>query len=312
MARAHTEPASGGAGEGEELPPDHRSGFVSIVGRPNAGKSTLLNRVLGRKIAAVTPKPQTTRRRLLGIKTVPQAQMLFIDTPGIHRARDVMNQRMVERATASLGEADVILWMVDAEQGLSAADREVAALLPRGTKPIVIGLNKIDVVAKPALLPQMAAIAALVPDQPIVPVSAETGANLEVLLDAVVGALPAGPRYYPADSITDEPERAIAAELIREKAMLETREEIPYAVAVSIDAFEEKPQLVVIKATLHVARDSQKPILIGQRGARIKAIGQAARADLEDLLGSKVFLELFVRVQSNWNTHLARLREFDL
>ncbi len=298
----------------DDLPPGHRSGFVALVGRPNVGKSTLLNQVLGRKIAAVTPKPQTTRRRVLGIKTLPAAQILFLDTPGIHRARDVLNERMVERALASLGEADVVCWLVDARQGLASGDREIAGLLPPPPKPVVIALNKIDAVAKPTLLPLLAELATLAPDRPAIPISAGTGENVGTLLDALAERLPEGPRYYPGDELTDEPERAIAAEIIREKVMLETRDEVPYAVAVTVDTFEEKPDrpLVVIQATVHVARASQKPIIIGQRGARIKAIGQAARREIEALLDTRVFLELFVRVQENWTTNLGRLREFGL
>lgn len=297
-----------------DLPPGHRAGFVSIVGRPNVGKSTLLNSVLGRKIAAVTPKPQTTRRRLLGIKTLPTAQILFVDTPGIHKASDLMNERMVERALQSVAEADAVLWMVDARHGLNAGEREIAALLPGPPKPVIVAVNKIDGRPKATLLPLMAEIASLVPDRPIVPISARSGENIDTLLEAIVAALPEGPRYYPPDELTDEPERAIAAEIVREKAMMETRDEIPYAVAVTVDAFEEKPEkdLVVITATIHVARESQKPILIGQRGSRLKAIGQAARIDLEALLDTRVFLELFVRVQADWTKRVARLREFGL
>jgi GTP-binding protein Era len=296
------------------LPPGHRSGFVSIVGRPNVGKSTLLNRILGRKIAAVTPKPQTTRRRLLGIKTRETAQILLLDTPGIHATRDLLTERMVERAVESLREADVALWVVDAAAGLTAADRDVARRLPGGGKPVVVAVNKIDAVSRSELLPLLAAIGALLPDRPVVPVSARTGENLEELLRTIEALLPEGARYYPPEDLTDEPERAIAAEIVREKVMLATRDEVPYAVAVSIDAFEEKPEkgLVVITATIHVARDSQKPIVIGERGARIKAIGQAARHELEALLGTRVFLELFVRVQADWTSRPARLREFGL
>ena len=299
---------------GSDLPPGHRSGFVSIVGRPNVGKSTLLNRILGRKIAAVTPKPQTTRRRLLGIKTRETAQLLFLDTPGIHSSRDLLTERMVERAVQTLSEGDVVLWVVSAPDGLTAADRDVATRLPQRGKPLVVAVNKIDAVAKAALLPLIAAIAELVPEQPVVPVSAQTGENVEELLRTVESLLPEGPRFYPPDELTDEPERAIAAEIVREKVMLATRDEVPYAVAVSIDAFEEKPakQLVVISATIHVARDSQKPIIIGDRGTRLKSIGQSARRDLEALLGTRVYLELFVRVQENWTALPARLRDFGL
>lgn len=297
-----------------ELPPGHRSGFVAIVGRPNVGKSTLLNAVLGHKIAAVTPKPQTTRRRILGIKTMPAAQILFLDTPGIHRARDLLNERMVERARQTLKEADAVLWVIDALRGVGPEDREVATQLPAPPQPVVAGVNKMDAVPRPALLPLMAEIAAALPDRPIVPFSAATGENLEALLQTLIEVLPEGPRYYPPDELTDEPERAIIAEIVREKVMLETRDEIPYAVAVTVDAFEERAgrDLTVITATVHVARESQKPIVIGERGQRIKAIGRSARADIERLLGTRVFLELFVRVQADWTKRVARLREFGL
>ena len=222
---------------------------------------------------------------------------------------------MVERAVATLSEADVALWVVAAPDGLTAADRDVArAPAARAASRSSSRINKIDAVAKAALLPLIAAIAALLPDRPVVPVSAETGENVEELLRTLEVLLPEGPRFYPADELTDEPERAIAAEIVREKVMLATRDEVPYAVAVSVDAFEEKPEkkLVVISATIHVARATQKPIVIGERGARLKTIGQSARRELEALLGTRVYLELFVRVQENWTGQPARLRDFGL
>jgi GTP-binding protein Era len=306
--------SAGDASPFGEVPLGHRAGFVSIVGRPNVGKSTLLNALLGRKIAAVTPKPQTTRRRLLGIQTLPGAQILFLDTPGIHDPRDLLNERMVEAATRTIAEADAVLWLLDASHGVTGGDRAVARLLTAAGKPIVAALNKIDTCAKPTLLPIIADVAALVPDRPIVPISGLTGEHVDRLLAAIVAALPEGPRYYPPDELTDESERAIAAEIIREKVMLETRDEIPYAVAVTVDAFEEKPakRVTVIKATIHVARDSQKPIVIGEGGRRLKAIGRAARLEIEALVDGRVFLELFVRVQPDWTKQLARLREFGL
>jgi len=302
-----------GAGLGEG-PPGHRSGFVAIVGQPNVGKSTLLNRILGLKIAAVTPKPQTTRRQLLGIKTRPDAQILFVDTPGIHAARDLLNERMVEQALQSLSSADAVLWLIDVRQGLQGGDREVAAKLPPAPKPVLIALNKIDGRPKASLLPLIAAVAELLPDREIVPISARSGTNVETLLSAIVAVLPEGPRYYPVDELTDASERDIVAEIVREKVMLETRDEIPYAIAVTVDEFEDKPakKLAVIKATIHVARATHKPIVIGERGQRIKAIGQAARVDCEELLGRRVYLELFVRVQEDWPRSVARLREFGL
>lgn len=299
---------------GSAASPVHRSGYVAIVGRPNVGKSTLLNQLVGRKIAIVTPKPQTTRRRLLGIKSLPDAQVLFFDTPGIHHARDLMNERMVEQAKKALQETDVALWVADATEGLDEADREIALLVHGRAERVVVALNKIDRARKMELLPLIQEISMLVPGAEIVPVSALTGENVPVLLHALLSRLPEGPAYYPEEEITDEPERAIVAEIVREKVMLETREEVPYAVAVTVESFEEKPEkeLVVIKAAVHVERDSQKPIVIGQGGRRIKAIGQAARREIEELLGHRVYLELFVRVQPGWTKQLARLKEFGL
>lgn len=297
----------------DRLPADHRSGFVAIVGRPNAGKSTLLNRCLGRKIAIVTPKPQTTRRRMLGVKTLQTAQILFVDTPGIHRARDLINERMVQAATSCIGDSDVVLWMIDADHGIDEVDREIASMLT-APRPVIVALNKIDRVRKDRLLPLMQEVGLMLPERELIPTSALTGENVTVLLEAIESALPPGPRYYPADEITDQPERVIIEELIREKVILQTRQEIPYSVAVTVDSFEEKPKknMVVIRATIHVARDSQKPILIGQKGATVKAIGEAARREVEKFLGVRIYLELFVRVQTDWNKQVARLREFGL
>ncbi len=292
----------------------HRSGYVALVGRPNVGKSTLLNQVLGLKVAAVTPKPQTTRRQLLGIKTLPGAQILMVDTPGLHEPHGLLNRRMVERARHVSDEADVLVWLVDASEGVQAADRTIADGIRPLAKPIVVAVNKIDRRSKNELLPVLEELAALLPRAEIVPVSAATGENVERLITLVATLLPEGPPFYDAGEITTEPERAIAAEIIREKVILETRDEVPYAVAVTIDTFEEKPEknLTVIKATIHVERESQKPIVIGSRGQRIKAMGQEARNEIEALLGQRVFLELFVRVQPDWTKHAARLREFGL
>jgi GTP-binding protein Era len=296
------------------VPSGHRSGFVAIAGRPNVGKSTLLNRILGRKIAIVTPKPQTTRRRLMGIKTTETSQLIFVDTPGIHQARGLMSERMVAQAKQGIADADVVLWLVDGRTGLDRADREIAVLLEPRKERLVVGLNKIDAGAKSSLLPLMQELSALVPGAELVPLSALTGENVDVLLDSVAKLLPEGPRYYPADDVTDETERAIVAEIVREKVMLETREEIPYAVAVTIDSFEELKErnLVRIKATIHVERPSQKAIVIGEKGSRLKSLGRSARLDIEQLVGARVYLELFVRVQEDWTKHVGRLREFGL
>jgi GTPase len=296
------------------VPSGHRSGFVAIVGRLNVGKSTLLNRILGRKIAIVTPKPQTTRRRLMGIKTSETAQVIFVDTPGIHHARGLMNERMVEQAMRGISDADVVLWLVDGRMGLDRTDREIGASLAPRKDHVIVGLNKIDAGAKASLLPVMQELSATLPGAEFVPLSALTGENLDVLLEAVAKLLPEGPRYYPAEDFTDETERAIVAEIVREKVMLETRDEIPYAVAVTVDSFEDLKErnLVRIKATIHVERPSQKAIVIGEKGSRLKSIGQSARLDIEELVGERVYLELFVRVQADWTKHPGRLREFGL
>lgn len=290
----------------------HRCGYVAIVGRPNVGKSTLLNHIIGRKIAIVTPKPQTTRRRLLGIKTLPNAQVLFVDTPGLHAARGTLNTRMVEAATHALADADVALWVADVAVASTAHDQETAQRLAAAGKPVVVAANKIDSIERLALLPFLEGLSKQLPQAEIVPISATTGENVDVLMQRLCAVLPEGPALYPGDEITDETERAIVAEIVREKVMLETRDEIPYAVAVTIDSFEEKPdrQLVVIKATIHVERESQRPIVIGNHAQRVKAIGQAARADIEELTGGRVFLELFVKVSPGWTKQPSRLKEF--
>jgi GTP-binding protein Era len=294
-----------------ELPPDHRSGFVAIFGRPNAGKSTLLNRILGTKIAIVTPKPQTTRRRLLGVRTEPGWQIVFVDTPGYHRASGLLNQRMVANALKALPDADVVLWMIDAERGLDDLEEEIAQRLPAG-RTVVIAVNKVDKVRKESLLPLLERLAQLAPGSELVPVSALTGDGVPGLLEILVAALPEGPRFYASDTLTDESERGLVAEFVREKVMLQTSQEVPYSVAVTVDSFEEKPDrnLCVIKATIHVERDSQKGILIGRGGQKLKSIGSSARRDVERLLGTKVFLELFVRVQREWTKRRGSLDEF--
>jgi GTP-binding protein Era len=293
-------------------PPGHKSGFVAIVGRPNVGKSTLLNEILGQKVAIVTPKPQTTRSRILGIKTLDEAQLIFVDTPGLHRARTLLNRRMVEVAERALQEADEVLWLLDATEGVRGEDRSIAGRLIEAGRPLCIVLNKIDRVGRDHLLPILAEIDRLLPGRDVVPVSARTGANLPELLGQIVRMLPEGPRYYEADTLTDQTERMLVQEVVREQVLLQTRDEVPYAVAVTIDRFEDKGKLAVVSATIHVERASQKGIVIGARGARIKAIGSAARLELERLLGRRLHLELFVRVQEQWTTREALLKEFGL
>ncbi len=299
---------------GEQEAIQHHSGYVAIVGRPNVGKSTLLNQLLGEKIAIVTPKPQTTRNRITGIKTTPNSQIVFLDTPGIHQAHSLMNRRMVEIALRTLREVDVVLWLVDVRGGMRQEDEDIARTLRESQATTLILLNKMDLISKGKLLPLMERCSALLPEREIVPISARKGENLPLLLDLIEKILPAGPRYYPEGEVTDQTERFIASEIIREKIFVLTRQEIPYATAVTIDEFTEKEEknLVVIKATIHADRESHKPILIGKKGAMLKEIGKQAREDLERLLGCRIFLELFIKVQRGWTQDPHALTEFGL
>lgn len=299
--------------KGDKEPP-FRSGYIAIVGRPNVGKSTLLNQLLGEKVAIVSPKPQTTRNRITGIKTSADSQIVFLDTPGIHQARSLMNRRMVEVALQTLHEVNGVLWLLDAHGRIGPEDERIAQAL-RGVKsPVFILLNKIDLVSKGKLLPLIQRCAELLPGKEIIPISALKGENLPLLLDLVKKGLPEGPKFFPEGEFTDQSERFIAAEFIREKVFLLTREEIPYGVGVSIDEFTEKEEknLIVIKATIHTEREAHKPILIGKRGAMLKEIGQRAREELEGLLGCKIYLELFIRVDQGWTQNPYALTEMGL
>ncbi len=292
--------------------PEFKSGYVAIVGAPNVGKSTLLNRVLGQKISITSNKPQTTRNRILGVLHRPQAQLVFIDTPGVHKAGGPLNVRIVETALSSLEEVDVILVLIDAARSDAASEGLMVKKIKAGKKPVVLAPNKIDLIDKNDLLPLIDRWSAAYPFKDIVPVSAETGAQVDRLLAALETLLPAGPPLFPEDAVTDLPERFIAAEMIREKVFRLTGEEIPYATAVTIEAFEEqkKGALVRIHATIHMERDSQKAIVIGKGGRMLKSIGEKSRLELERFLGVKVFLKLFVRVQKNWSRDTRALRKF--
>jgi GTP-binding protein Era len=294
------------------IAPGHRSGFVALIGRPNVGKSTLLNLLLGQKVAIVTPKPQTTRSRILGIKTLPEAQIIFIDTPGMHKARTLINRRLVRVAARAAEEADMLLWVVDAADGITPGDREIAEHLRPETRPLCVALNKIDLVERNRLLPLLATLDALLPGRDVIPVSAVTAANRAELTSHIVSVLPEGPCLYDPETVTDQTERMLVQEVVREQVLLQTREEVPYAVAVTVDRFEDKEHLAVISATIHVERASQKGILIGKGGTRIKDIGRAARLELQRLLDRRIYLELFVRVQEEWTKRKALLNEFGL
>ena len=286
----------------------YRSGYVAIIGRANVGKSTLLNQILGEKVAIVSPKPQTTRNRITGIRTTESCQIIFLDTPGIHQGHSLMNRRMVDTALQTLDEVDGVLWLLDAHERLKKEDELIAETLRGVETPVLILINKIDLVSKGKLLPLMERCAELLPGKEIVPVSALRGEGLEIVLGIVESWLVEGPRYFTEGEHTDQSERFLASEIVREKVFLLTREEIPYGVAVTIDEFIEKPEknLIVIAATIHTERDSHKGILIGKRGAMLKEIGQQARQELEGLFGCRIFLELFVRVDAGWtqNPHL--------
>lgn len=289
-----------------------KSGLVAILGAPNAGKSTLLNRLLGQKISITSKKPQTTRNRILGVVHRAGSQMVFLDTPGIHRATQPLNVRIVDAALATLTEADLVLLVIDAQAPDKASEQLLLNKLSQQHLPVIMALNKIDKIERATLLVQIDSWSKRFPFAGLVPVSAKRGDQVDRLLDAMEADLPPGPPFFPADSLTDLPTRFIAAELIREKAFRLTGQEIPYAVAVTIDSYTEEKMgaLIRIHATIHLERASQKGIVIGKRGAKLKQIGEAARADLERMLDGKVFLKLFVRVQKNWTRDTRALRKF--
>ncbi|HPC04428.1 MAG TPA: GTPase Era [Syntrophales bacterium] len=289
-----------------------RSGFIGIIGRPNVGKSTLLNRVVGEKIAITTAKPQTTRDRIMGIRTTGRGQFIFIDTPGIHPAHSMLNRHMVSAALRTLDESDVLLFMVEAKGEPDEKDGKIIDILKGTRTPVFLAINKIDLVPKEALLPRIDGMRALYGFREILPLCARTGFNVDRLLDLLWNCLPEGPPLYPGDMITDRTERFIASEIIREKITLLCRKEIPYHIAVTIESFREEPgkNLVVIQATAHAARDSQKGILIGRGGRMLKEIGRQARLEMESFFGKRVFLELFVRVTPDWPEDERMLREF--
>jgi GTP-binding protein Era len=288
-----------------------RAGFVAIVGRPNAGKSTLLNRFVGQKVAIVTSKPQTTRNRIQGIVTQPQGQVVFIDTPGVHEADSVLNRQMMREVAAALEGIDVLLLMVDAIRALPHEDALLLEKAKRFEGKTILALNKIDHIPKPKLLPLMDAFSKAFPFAALMPISALRGDGCEELLEEVFKNLPEGEPFFPEDQITDQPERFLASEIIREKAIQLTYHEVPHALAVIVDKFEETPKILRIEVTMHVERDSQKKILIGHKGDMLKRIGTQARKELESLLGTKIYLGLFVKVVPNWRENSMQVRELN-
>ncbi|MBD7935815.1 MULTISPECIES: GTPase Era [Cytobacillus] len=290
----------------------HQSGFISIIGRPNVGKSTLLNRVIGQKIAIMSDKPQTTRNKVQGVLTTNDAQYIFIDTPGIHKPKHKLGDFMMKVAQNTLKEVDAIIFMVNAEEGFGRGEEFIIEKFQSVKTPVFLVINKIDKIHPDALLSVIDSYKEKYNFCEIVPISALEGNNVDRLLEQLKEYLPEGPQYYPADQVTDHPERFIISELIREKALHLTREEIPHSLAVVIDKIErqDKKDIIHVMATIIVERDSQKGIVIGKQGKMLKEIGQRARVDIENLMGSKVFLELWVKVQKDWRNKMTQLRDF--
>ena len=287
------------------------SGFVAILGRPNAGKSTLVNKLVGRKVAIVSPRPQTTRNRIQGMLNRENGQVVLIDTPGIHRATTALNRQMMQEVTQAVDGVDIVSLIVDATEDFQAADRHSIEWVKRFSGPVYLLLNKVDRSRKDRLLPLIDRWRGEHGFEEIFPISALTGEGTLDLVESWIARLPEHPAYFPEDQYTDQPERFLAAEIIREKAILLTREELPHAVAVLVDDFEEGEKLLKIRATIYVEREGQKGILIGRGGSMMKEIGTAARKELEELLGVKIFLELFVKVQANWRGNRAMVKQLD-
>lgn len=278
----------------------YRSGFVALIGRTNVGKSTLLNQLLGEKIAIISDRPQTTRTRILGVKHLPDAQLIFLDTPGIHKPQFRLNQRMVRVALEVLDEVDLVFFLVEATERPGAGDRYVIERLKERQIPVILVINKVDLVQKAKLLPLIDAYRQMHSFVEIVPISALTGDGVDRLVDLALKAMPEGPIYFKDDMVTDQPMQVLAAELIREKILYRTRDELPFAVAVQIESFKEEGQLARISAIVYVEKTSQKAIVIGKRGEILKAVGTEARMDMERLFGMKVFLQLWVKVREGW------------
>jgi GTP-binding protein Era len=289
-----------------------RSGFASLIGRPNAGKSTLLNALAGEKLAIVSEKPQTTRTTIQGVVNTPGAQIVFIDTPGIHKSTTLFNKRMMETVRTALADRDVLLYVADASVPLSTEDTDAVSVLKSLSTPVLLLANKIDRIQdKRKLLPFLEQFKAMREFDEYFPVSATTGEGLDRVRDAIVSRLPEGPAYFPTDHLTDQPERFLAGEMIREQILRHTRQEVPHSVAVLVDNWEESQKITKIAATIYVERDGQKAIVIGAGGAALKKIGTLARQEIEKMLDRKVFLELFVKVQKDWRENPEFLNAID-
>ena len=290
---------------------EFKCGFVAVVGRPNAGKSTLVNRLVGEKVAIVTSRPQTTRNRIQGIVNRANAQVVLVDTPGLHRPDSALGRQMMSEVDAAMDAVDVVALILDAAEDFGAGDRRAIERVQRFDGTRLLLLNKIDRIPKARLLPIIEASTKLGNFDEIIPISALNGEGVELVLEKIIERLPAGPPHFPVDQYTDQPERFLAGEIVREKAMEATTQEVPHAVAVLVDSFEEGEKLIHIRATIYVEREGQKGILIGRRGTALKSIGTAARKELESILGTKIFLELFIKVQHNWRENAQIVRQLD-
>jgi GTP-binding protein Era len=296
-----------------EVPAGHKAGFVAIIGRPNVGKSTLVNWFVGQKVAAVSAKPQTTRNRIAGVRTTETYQIIFVDTPGIHHAETLLNREMVKLALQTLQEVDLILWMLDASDPLSQEDRQIRGYLTGIETPVVIALNKADLVkVKQNLLPVIDECQKLMPSTEVIPISATEGVNMDRCEQVLLTYLPQGPRFFPPQQTTDQPQYLLVAEIIREKVFHLVHQEIPYAVAVQVNEMQERDEeeMVDIQATIYVEKDSQKRIIIGAGGQMLKEIGQQARHEIERIVGARVYLGLWVKVRKAWRKDEEALRRF--
>jgi len=294
-----------------------KSGFVSLVGRANVGKSTLINRLVGKKISITSPRPQTTRNRIIGVKSGPFGQVVFMDTPGVAFHKSALSKSMVQAAEQAGAECDLAVFMADATNQDTEADRATIKRLRLGEKSadapgggVILAINKVDAVPKPGLLVLIDQLRALAPFQEIIPISAKTGENVDILFELILERMPEGPAFYPVEMTTDQPEKFIIGETVREKAFLLLGQEMPYSVAAEVETVEEKPGLAVITMTLYVERDSQKGIVIGKSGAMLKKIGSSARRELEKRLGVKIFLDIRVKVKEKWTSSRRAFRDF--
>ncbi len=286
-----------------------KSGFVSIIGRPNTGKSTLLNAILGEKISIVSKRAQTTRNVIKGVKNVEKGQIVFLDTPGIHKGRGALSSFMMREAMNSIKDVDALVFLVEAYLPVEG-DMAIIKALKKAHCPVILCLNKIDTVNRTDILPVIEAYKTLYPFHDLVPISALKGSGVELVLTILNGLLPEGPPFFPADMVTDQPESFMVSEMVREKVFRLTRQEIPYSTAVVVEEFREGPKVISIRVVINVERDSQKGIIIGRKGTMLKKIGTLARVEIERFLGAKVFLELFVRVKKDWTINERSLREF--